>query len=48
MSKTGMIKKTLWLHQDEAEALRNRAFQERRTESDIIREGLRRILGLED
>ncbi len=48
VSKTGMIKKTLWLHQDEAEALRNRAFQERRTESDIIREGLRRILGLED
>ncbi|HXO20952.1 MAG TPA: hypothetical protein VOA87_13640 [Thermoanaerobaculia bacterium] len=48
ISKTGMIRKTLWLHQDEAEALRNLAFKERRTEADIIREGLRRILRLED
>lgn len=48
ISKTGMIRKTLWLHQDEAEALRNQAFKERRTEAEILREGLRRILGLED
>jgi hypothetical protein len=48
VSKTGMIKKTLWLHLDEVEALRAKAFEERRTESDIIREGLRRILKLED
>jgi hypothetical protein len=48
VSKTGMIKKTLWLHFDEVEALRAKAFEERRTESDIIREGLRRVLKLED
>ena len=48
VSKTGMLKKTLWLHPDEAEALRVKAFNERRTEADILREGLRRVLGLED
>jgi len=48
ISKTGMIRKTLRLHEEEAEALRNRAFKERRTEAEILREGLRRILGLED
>lgn len=48
ISKTGMIRKTLWLHPDEAEALRLKAFHERRTEAEILREGLRRILGLED
>jgi hypothetical protein len=48
ISKTGMIRKTLWLHPDEAEALRQKAFHERRTEAEILREGLRRIVGLED
>ena len=48
VSKTGMIRKTLWLHEDEAEALRQLAFRDRRPESEIVREGLRRKLGLED
>jgi hypothetical protein len=48
VSKLGMIRKTLWLHADEVESLRDKAYRERRTESDIIREGLRRVLGLED
>lgn len=48
ISKTGMIRMTLWLHQDEAEALRLRAFEERRTQAEILREGLRRVLDLED
>lgn len=48
ISKTGMIRKCIWLHEDEAEALRYKAFRERRTESDILREGLRRVLQLED
>jgi hypothetical protein len=48
VSKTGMIRKCIWLHPDEAEALRYKAFRDRRTESDILREGLRQILGLED
>jgi hypothetical protein len=48
ISKTGMIRMTLWLHEDEAEALRLKAFEERRTQAEILREGLRQVLGLED
>lgn len=48
VSKTGMIRKNVWLHPDEAEALRLKAFKERRTEAEILREGLRRVLALED
>ena len=48
ISKTGMIRMTLWLHEDEAEALRLKAFNERRTQAEILREGLRGVLGLED
>jgi predicted DNA-binding protein (UPF0251 family) len=47
VSKTGMIRMTIWLHLDEAEALRLKAFQERRTQAEIIREGLRSVLGIE-
>jgi hypothetical protein len=47
ITKTG-VKKTLWFHADEAEALRVAAFKERRTESDIVRTALRRYLGIED
>jgi hypothetical protein len=42
------IKKTIWFHEDEAEALRVRAFEERRSESAIVREAVRRLLGIED
>lgn len=42
------VKKTMWFHEDEAEALRVRAFEERRSESSIVREAVRRFLGLED
>lgn len=38
---------TIWLHLDEAEALRLKAFQERRTQAEIIREGLRTVLHIE-
>ena len=48
ISKSGMVQKTLWLHGDEAEALRMRAFTERRAESEIVREALRAHLGIED
>lgn len=48
ISKSGMVRKTLWLHSDEAEVLRQRAFEERRAEAEIVREGLRKILGIED
>ena len=36
------------LFQDEAEALRVRAFKDRRSESSIVREALRRFLKIED
>ncbi|HTG34960.1 MAG TPA: hypothetical protein VLB76_18745 [Thermoanaerobaculia bacterium] len=42
------VKKTIWFHEDEAEALRLRAFQDRRSESAIVREAVRRLLGIED
>jgi hypothetical protein len=47
VSASGMVRKTLWLHGDEAEALRERAYRERRAESEIMREALRRLLGIE-
>lgn len=42
----GMVRKNLWLSYEENEALRLRAFQDRRAESRIIRSALRRELGL--
>jgi hypothetical protein len=42
------VKKTIWFHEDEAEALRLRAFKDRRSESAIVREAVRRLLGIED
>lgn len=47
-TKSGMVRKTLWLHEDEAEALRDTAYRERRTESAIMREAEPRLLGIED
>ena len=42
------VKKTIWFHEDEAEALRLQAFKERRSESSLIREAVRRLLNIED
>ena len=42
------VKKTIWFHEDEAEALRLQAFKERRSESAIVREAVRKLLGIED
>jgi hypothetical protein len=44
----GGVKKTIWFHEDEAEALRLLAFKERRSESAIVREAVRRLLNIED
>ena len=44
----GGVKKTLWFHEDEAEALRERAYKSRRSEASLIREAVRRFLGIED
>lgn len=48
VTNSGMIRKNLWISDEENEALRRRAFDERRSETQIIRAGLRRILGLDD
>ena len=48
INPSGMVRKTMWFHEDEAEALRQRAFAERRPESEIVREALRRFLDLPD
>ena len=47
ITRTGK-KFTFWLHEDETEALRRAAFEQRRKQSEIIREGLRRLVGIED
>lgn len=48
LTKSGMVRKNFWLPVDEAEALRVKAFEERRTEADIIRAALREVLELDD
>lgn len=40
MTRSGMTKKNFWLRLEVAEALRRRAFEERRTEAEIIREAV--------
>lgn len=45
---SGLVRKTLWLSEDEAEELRQRAFKERTSESELMREALRSFLGLPD
>ena len=40
----GMIRKNLWISHEENEALRRRAFDQRCTETDVIRQGLRQVL----
>jgi hypothetical protein len=47
VTNSGMIRKNLWISHHENEALRQRAFEERRSETQIIRAGLRRILDLD-
>ncbi len=48
VSKRGLIRKTLWIHRDENEALRKAAFEERKTETEIVRQLLRQHFGIED
>jgi alpha-amylase/alpha-mannosidase (GH57 family) len=45
---SGMVKKNLWVSEDLAEALREKAYHERRTEAEILRQGLRLVLGFEE
>jgi len=44
VTASGMVKKNLWIPSEMAEELRAVAYRERRSEADLIREGLRREL----
>lgn len=43
-----LVRKAVYLHRDEAETLRLQAFKERRSESALVREALRRFLKMPD
>jgi hypothetical protein len=43
-----LVRKAVYLHRDEAEALRLEAFKQRRSESSVVREALRRLLKIPD
>ena len=46
--KRGQVKKTVWLNDDEAEALREAAFKRRVSEATLLREAVRRYFELGD
>ena len=46
--KPGQVKKTIWFHDDEAEAIRRAAFDRRVSEAALVREAVRRFFGLAD
>jgi hypothetical protein len=46
--KPGRVKKTIWLHDDEAQRLREAAYEDFRSEASIIREALRVYFHIED
>jgi hypothetical protein len=48
VTDSGLVRKTIYFHADEAEALRVKAFENRRSESEIVRDAVRRFLGIPD
>lgn len=44
ISTNGMVKKNLWMDEELAELLRLRAFEQRRSEAEIVRQALRAAL----
>lgn len=47
-TESGMYRKNFWLSERMNEALRRKAFEERRSETDILREALGRLLGVDE
>ncbi len=47
-SPGGLIRKAFWMHPDEVAALRKAAYEENRTEAEIIREIVREHFNIED
>jgi len=48
VTRSGLVRKTFALHHDEVRALRKAAYEQERTETDIVRTALRRYLDIED
>jgi len=48
VTKSGLIRTVIYLHPDERDALRRAAFERDEPATAIVREALRRHLGLED
>jgi hypothetical protein len=48
MTETGLVRKTIWLHTEEAEELRRRSYEERRSESELVREAVRQFFKIPD
>ncbi|MEM9597200.1 MAG: hypothetical protein AAGD06_23230 [Acidobacteriota bacterium] len=46
--QTGQVRKSFWLNEDEAEALRRGAFERRTSEVAIVRALIRREFDIED
>jgi hypothetical protein len=46
--KPGQVKKTIWFNEDEAEAIRQAAFDGRVSEASLVREAVRRFFKLPD
>jgi hypothetical protein len=46
--KPGQVKKTIWFNEDEAEAIRRAAFDQRVSEAALVREAVRRFFRLPD
>lgn len=46
--KRGQVQKTIWFNDDEAEALREAAFERRTSEATIVREAVREYLEVGD
>lgn len=45
VTRSGMVKKNMWIPREAAEKLRQRAFLERRSEADLVRESLDLLFG---
>jgi hypothetical protein len=48
MTETGLVRKTIWLHTEEAEELRRHSYEERRSESELVREAVRQFFKIPD
>jgi hypothetical protein len=42
------VKKTVWLNEDESEALRKAAYERRVSEAELVREAIRKLFRLPD